>query len=131
MAEATILDQFAQVLVGGGREDAYIHRPKGLATTYAYDGFGQLTTQTSPDTGVTQFTFDRLGSEWQYAYDLAGRLGSATRAAPRRPVTATTRQASACCSSWVLKRRCTCMVRAASGWAGMVQAVPRHSRSYG
>lgn len=57
--------------------------PKGLTTTYAYDGFGQLTAQTSPDTGVTQFTFDRLGNTLsrtdargvtaQFEYDAVGR----------------------------------------------------------
>lgn len=57
--------------------------PKGLATTYARDGFDQLVTQTSPDTGVTQFTYNRLGNPLsrtdgrgvtsQYEYDAVGR----------------------------------------------------------
>lgn len=66
--------------------------PKGLATTYAYDGFGQLTTQTSPDTGVTRFTFDRLGNTLsrtdargvttQFEYDAVGRTTAVRFADP-------------------------------------------------
>lgn len=65
---------------------------KGLATTYAYDGFGQLVTQTSPDTGITQFTYDRLGNTLtrtdargvtaQYEYDAIGRTTAVRFADP-------------------------------------------------
>ncbi len=36
--------------------------PKGLSTRYAYNGFGEVTRQTSPDTGETQFTYDPAGN---------------------------------------------------------------------
>jgi RHS repeat-associated protein len=66
--------------------------PKGLATTYAYDGFGQLAKQTSPDTGVTQLTYDRLGNTLSrtdargvtahYEYDAIGRTTAVRFADP-------------------------------------------------
>jgi RHS repeat-associated protein len=43
--------------------------PRGLVTTYAHDGLGQLWQQVSPDTGSTTF-----------AYDAYGRTSSMTRA---------------------------------------------------
>ena len=36
--------------------------PKGLYTTYAYNGFGDLTGQVSPDSGTTGFTVDSAGN---------------------------------------------------------------------
>jgi len=36
--------------------------PKGLHTTYAYNGFGDQTTLVSPDTGTTVFTLDAAGN---------------------------------------------------------------------
>jgi RHS repeat-associated protein len=36
--------------------------PKGLDTTYAYNGLGDLTQQSSPDTGVSQFGYDAAGN---------------------------------------------------------------------
>ena len=43
--------------------------PRGLVTSYAYDGLGQTTQRISPDTGTTGYT-----------YDSAGRLATETRA---------------------------------------------------
>jgi RHS repeat-associated protein len=42
---------------------------RGQKTTFGYNGFGNLLTQTSPDTGVTS-----------YGYDIGGRMTSQTRA---------------------------------------------------
>ena len=36
--------------------------PKNLATTYVYNGFNELSSQTSPDTGTTSFTYDAAGN---------------------------------------------------------------------
>lgn len=36
--------------------------PKGLHTTYTYNGFGDQTTLVSPDTGTTVFTVDAAGN---------------------------------------------------------------------
>ncbi|WP_429620659.1 RHS repeat-associated core domain-containing protein [Stenotrophomonas sp. AN71] len=36
--------------------------PKGLQTTYAYNGFGDLTGQVSPDSGASSFTVDAAGN---------------------------------------------------------------------
>lgn len=36
--------------------------PRNIATTMNPDGFGQLTSQVSPDTGVSNFTFDATGN---------------------------------------------------------------------
>jgi YD repeat-containing protein len=36
--------------------------PRTLTTSYAYNGFGDLTTQTSPDTGTTTNTYDSGGN---------------------------------------------------------------------
>jgi YD repeat-containing protein len=46
-----------------------VEDPNGLTTSYAYNGFGDLTTQVSPDTGTTTFT-----------HDAAGNMGSKTDA---------------------------------------------------
>jgi len=58
--------------------------PKGLATTYTYNGFGELQNQVSPDTGTTQFTYDDAGNvatrtdsrgvTATYTYDALNRL---------------------------------------------------------
>lgn len=60
--------------------------PKGLKTTYSYDGLGQLRTTTSPDTGTTQRTYDEAGNlktstdargvTTTYAYDALNRMTS-------------------------------------------------------
>jgi len=58
--------------------------PKGLHTTYAYNGFGDLTAQVSPDSGSTSFTVDSGGNRKTrtdargvtatYSYDALNRL---------------------------------------------------------
>ncbi|HAL21981.1 MAG TPA: RHS repeat protein [Stenotrophomonas sp.] len=58
--------------------------PKGLHTTYAYNGFGDLTGQVSPDSGTTSFTVDAAGNRKTrtdargvtatYSYDALNRL---------------------------------------------------------
>lgn len=58
--------------------------PKGLDTTYTYNGFGDLTQLSSPDTGVTTFTYDSAGNRASqtdargitttYQYDALNRL---------------------------------------------------------
>lgn len=46
----TVLDQVAQIT-----------DPKGLNTVYVYNGFGDRTKLTSPDTGVTDYTYNAAG----------------------------------------------------------------------
>ncbi|MFL0336430.1 RHS repeat-associated core domain-containing protein [Stenotrophomonas maltophilia] len=58
--------------------------PKGLHTTYAYNGFGDLTGQVSPDSGASSFTLDAAGNRKTatdargvtatYHYDALNRL---------------------------------------------------------
>ncbi|MEN5355185.1 RHS repeat-associated core domain-containing protein [Stenotrophomonas sepilia] len=58
--------------------------PKGLHTTYAYNGFGELTGQVSPDSGASSFTVDAAGNRKTatdargvtatYHYDALNRL---------------------------------------------------------
>lgn len=58
--------------------------PKGLHTTYAYNGFGDLTGQVSPDSGASTFTSDSAGNRktatdargvtTTYHYDALNRL---------------------------------------------------------
>lgn len=58
--------------------------PKGLATTYGYDGFDDLKTLVSPDTGTTSYGYDNAGNRTSqldargkyttYAYDALNRL---------------------------------------------------------
>jgi len=58
--------------------------PKGLHTTYAYNGFGDLTDQVSPDSGTSSFTVDATGNRKSstdargvivnYYYDALSRL---------------------------------------------------------
>jgi YD repeat-containing protein len=71
--------------------------PNGLNTTYAYNGFNELITQVSPDTGTTTFTYDSAGNlktkvdarniKTEYIYD---NLNRATRINYYNPSTATT-----------------------------------------
>ena len=58
--------------------------PKGLHSTYAYNGFGDLTGQISPDSGASSFTVDVVGNRKTstdargvtatYFYDVLNRL---------------------------------------------------------
>ncbi|WP_353075658.1 RHS repeat-associated core domain-containing protein [Stenotrophomonas sepilia] len=58
--------------------------PKGLHTTYAYNGFGDLTGQVSPDSGASSYTVDAAGNRKtatdargvtaNYHYDALNRL---------------------------------------------------------
>lgn len=58
--------------------------PKGLDTTYQYNGFGDLVQLSSPDTGVTTYTYDSAGNRKTqtdargitatYSYDALNRL---------------------------------------------------------
>ncbi|WP_431096854.1 Ig-like domain repeat protein [Polaromonas aquatica] len=60
--------------------------PRNLATTYSPNGLGDVTAQTSPDTGTSQYTYDLNGNVLtktdargkltQYAYDNLNRLTS-------------------------------------------------------
>jgi RHS repeat-associated protein len=63
--------------------------PLGFHTTYAYDGFGELTTLGSQDTGTTTYTYDNAGNvktkqdangktTTYTAYDSLNRIGTAT-----------------------------------------------------
>lgn len=62
---------------------------RGLETTYAYDGLGNRTQQTSPDTGITQYTsYDGAGNvltmvdaknqSTSYQYDILNRVDLVT-----------------------------------------------------
>jgi RHS repeat-associated protein len=58
--------------------------PKGLSTTYTYNGFNEVLTQLSPDTGTTSFSYDATGNLTQktdargatakYVYDALNRV---------------------------------------------------------
>ncbi len=82
---------------------------KGLQTTYLYDGFGQLETQVSPDTGTTRFTYDRRGDTLtrtdargvmaSHAYDAIGRRVSVRYADPAADVQYVYDQPSALCQA--------------------------------
>jgi RHS repeat-associated protein len=60
--------------------------PRGLMTTYAHDGLGQLWQQVSPDTGTTSFAYDSYGrrssmtradgTQTTYGYDGLNRMTS-------------------------------------------------------
>lgn len=60
--------------------------PRGLVTTYAYDGLGQLWQQVSPDTGTTSYGYDAYGQRLSmtrasgvvtsYGYDGLSRVTS-------------------------------------------------------
>lgn len=65
-----------------------VNDPNGLNTTYAYNGFSELTAQTSPDTGTAIYAYDSAGNRvsqtdargkvTQYAYDALNRLTAVT-----------------------------------------------------
>jgi RHS repeat-associated protein len=68
---------------------ATVKDPKlSTATSYTYDGLGNLLTQVSPDTGTTTFTFDNAGNvatqtdarsvATTYSYDALNRVTAAT-----------------------------------------------------
>ncbi len=73
--------------------------PKGLHTSYLYDAFGGLKQLSSPDTGVSTFTFniagkrvsrtDARGMVTNYSYDALNRLVSKTYAGSPSPTTYT------------------------------------------
>lgn len=60
--------------------------PKGLTTSYVYNGFGEVTSHVSPDTGTTLTTYDANGNmatktdargvAGTYSYDALNRLTS-------------------------------------------------------
>lgn len=62
--------------------------PRGLITAYTRDGFGQATTQSSPDSGSTSYVYDNVGNLLSrstpsgqvesYTYDAADRVRSKT-----------------------------------------------------
>jgi YD repeat-containing protein len=84
-----------------------VNDPKGLATTYAYNGFRELKTQTSPDTGTTGVTYDSAGNRKTqtdargivatYSYDVLNRLTGVTypRPASMSPTSTTPRRPAA------------------------------------
>lgn len=83
--------------------------PKGLHTTYAYNGFGDLTGQVSPDTGVTGFTVDAAGNRKTrtdargitatYHYDALNRLTAIAYPDPNLDVVYTYDTAPAACEA--------------------------------
>jgi RHS repeat-associated protein len=82
--------------------------PKGLKTTYARNGFGEVVTQTSPDTGVTAFTYDSSGNVLtrtdargvtaNYSYDALGRTTAVTFSDPAADIHFVYDQPSAQCA---------------------------------
>jgi RHS repeat-associated protein len=75
-----------QYTYDAGDHVASVTDPRGLVTTYAYDGLGQLWQQVSPDTGTTSYTYDTYGrrasmtradgTQTTYGYDSLNRLTS-------------------------------------------------------
>ncbi|MBD3816151.1 MAG: RHS repeat protein, partial [Halothiobacillus sp.] len=75
-----------QISYDAGNHVASVTDPRGLVTTYAYDGLGQLWGQASPDTGTTTYNYDAYGrrssmtradnSQTTYGYDALGRVTS-------------------------------------------------------
>lgn len=65
-----------------------VNDPKGLNTDYTYNGFSELKTLVSPDTGTTQYTYDAAGNRasqtdargkvTNYGYDALNRLTTVT-----------------------------------------------------
>lgn len=92
------LDQVTQVI-----------DPKGLHTTYAYNGFGDLTRQVSPDSGTTGFTVDAAGNRTTrtdargitatYHYDALNRLTGIAYPDPNLDVGYTYDAAPAACEA--------------------------------
>jgi RHS repeat-associated protein len=69
-------------------EPTQVTDPKGLNTVYTYNGFGELITQVSPDTGTTSYTYNQVhnpasqtdarGVVTTYGYDALNRLTGVT-----------------------------------------------------
>lgn len=88
---------------------ARVFDPKGLQTSYAYDGFEQLEVQVSPDTGTTRFTYDIRGNTLtrtdsrgvmaRYEYDVMGRRTAIRYADPAADVQYVYDQPSAQCAA--------------------------------
>ncbi|WP_093533709.1 DUF6531 domain-containing protein [Stenotrophomonas rhizophila] len=82
--------------------------PKGLKTTYVRNGFGEVVTQTSPDTGVTAFTYDSAGNVLTrtdargvtatYSYDALGRTTAVSFSDPAADIHYVYDQPSAQCA---------------------------------
>jgi len=83
--------------------------PKGLHTTYAYNGFGDLTGQVSPDSGASSFTVDVAGNRKTatdargvtstYHYDALNRLIGIAYPDPNLDVSYSYDVAPAACSA--------------------------------
>lgn len=75
-----------QITYTPGDQVAKVIDPRGLVTTYAYDGLGQLWQQASPDTGTTSYSYDTYGrrstmtradnTQTTYGYDSVNRVTS-------------------------------------------------------
>lgn len=77
-----------QMTYDAGDHVASVTDPRGLVTTYAHDGLGQLWQQVSPDTGTTIYNYDGYGrrssmtradnTQTTYGYDGLNRTTSVT-----------------------------------------------------
>lgn len=77
-----------QITYDAGNHIASVTDPRGLVTTYAHDGLGQLWQQVSPDTGTTTYNYDGYGrrasvtradnTQTTYGYDGLNRTASVT-----------------------------------------------------